>query len=87
MKVDQSGESPLKSHQDDVTLHNNEDEEQYHPTQNMSMSYIYDPREYGSNYKSNEFDNLMDSPSGPRDLNSRPKSSHRLNQTLPHEEA
>lgn len=74
----------MKSHQDDVTLHNNEDEEQYHPTQNMSLSYIYEG-DYGSNRKANEFDGLMNSPGGPRDLFSRPKSQHR-HQTLPREE-
>jgi hypothetical protein len=87
-KVDQSGESPLKSHHDDVTLHNNDDEEQYHPTQNMSLSYIYEAGDYGTNRKANEFDGLMSSPAGPRELSAspRPRSHYRQNQTVPHDD-
>jgi hypothetical protein len=65
-------------------MQNNEDEEQYHPTHNMSLSYIYEG-EYGTNRKANEFDGLMNSPGGPRDLPARPRSKHR-HQTLPQEE-
>lgn len=61
-KRDLVNESVMKTLQDHVTIQNDEEnhEEQYHPTSNMTFSYIFDAgRNYDTNRKANEGDRLM----------------------------